>query len=133
MTAGYKNDLWRFDTILQHWFYLSVSGKLPPARENIAITSVNDTLYVFGGNTNSGTKPCSLISIRKSPLLSYFSAGYYGDLWSINVMSGTIEWVQMSIGAACPEARAGHGFVSVKNSLFVFGGQGVEGASAIIL
>lgn len=102
--SGVKyNDLHYYDVAGNAWVAVSPSGTAPTARYKAGggFDSTNSTLWVFGGNDNTGDK---------------------NDLHYYDVQAN--QWVEVSPGGTAPTARLDHSCAwdSVNNRLWVFGG-----------
>ena len=69
---GVMSDLYRFDTVGRSWTQLETKGASPSARNGLSMTSSNDWMIIFGGNTGSSQQ--ALIAHIKQVNLLMFPA-----------------------------------------------------------
>ncbi|CAE7577395.1 gefF [Symbiodinium sp. CCMP2456] len=101
-----SDELWELNPQEPSWTLPTVSAAKPPGRRGHTAVMTSGTLYVFGG----------------------YNSGNLNDLWSINVLAGNPEWVQMSSVSTSPSARADHSAVLMSTVMWIFGGSAGDGA-----
>ena len=92
------------------WFQLDLSGDIPAARSAHGVTTVNNMIYLFGGE-----------------LGQYWSEVYSNELFSINVANSVCTKLQPGITGSPPSARRAMGFAAWDGILYVWGGMSVQG------
>jgi hypothetical protein len=104
-SSGGRNDTWVFDPSVGtngSWTQLMPSGTLPPARLGHTTAAINNKMYVFGGQTNSG---------------------YVSDLWVFDPSNGANgSWSQVTPSGSAPTPRLYSAAVTINNKMYIFGG-----------
>jgi hypothetical protein len=97
------NDLSVFDPALGTMKVLAPTGAIPEARENHTATVINNKMYIFSGNTNSG---------------------FSSTLHVYDPAIGTDgQWTTLSPAGSAPSPRNVFTAVTINNKMYVFGGQ----------
>jgi len=60
------NDTWSFNILTRKWTELQCTGSVPSTRAAHAAVLVGDVMYVFGGETNDGTRLGDLTALNLS-------------------------------------------------------------------
>jgi N-acetylneuraminic acid mutarotase len=111
--GGLSNEMWQYDSQAGEWYLNSgFSGNQPSAREGHAMTAVNLTVYLFGGNT-----------AEDSTMVS-------DELFAYSIPDGV--WTSLnnaSIGTF-PGARQNHRMTSIAHTLYLFMGRTKSGLTA---
>lgn len=111
--AGLSNEMWHYDSQAGRWYlYQGIAGKQPSAREGHAMTAVNLTVYLFGGNTVEGSSELS------------------DELFSYSIPDGVWTNLNNVSSGIFPGARQGHRMTSIANMLYLFMGRMESGLSA---
>ena len=102
--AGLSDEMWHYEFEAGEWYRNpGLSGKQPSAREGHAMTAVNLTLYLFGGNTG-----------QDSTVLS-------SDFFSYSIIDGV--WTNLkNASSGIPGARQNHCLTSIAHKLYLFMG-----------
>ena len=97
------------------WSKLQVMGNHPGPRESMGYTSLNDAMYIFGGNVN--------ISKRKDRDI------FSNDLYRMTLSGKRINCERISPNSTSPPERQLHSMcTNNKDSLIVSCGEGFAGA-----
>ena len=105
---GSMDDTWEYDSSVQAWTEISVTGPHPPARANHAMAyGGGSDVYLFGGYAGDD------------------SSEYLADLWVYDADAHT--WTELSPGGDAPPARAWHAMARATSAngedrLVLFGG-----------
>ena len=93
----------------------------PVARSNHTLATINNVVYLFGGEGNSQTaKQKHLNKSRKTSSLS-MSGDILGDMWKF---AG--EWEELTPGTL-PSSRHSHEAAAIGDNMYVFGGRDISG------
>jgi N-acetylneuraminic acid mutarotase len=95
------DDLWSYDMGTGLWESLSPSGTKPAARYLHSSVTINNQIYVFGGESYSGQS--------------------FYDLWVYDPT--TNAWTQLSPSGGPPGARYDHSAAVIAGKMYVFGGR----------
>ncbi|HQP03657.1 MAG TPA: kelch repeat-containing protein [Bacteroidales bacterium] len=87
------------------WTQLTPTGDIPSEREGMAMVTIGNAIYLFGGYNNSESN--------------------MNDLHRFNPSSGS--WEELTPDNAEPEARSGHKAVAYDGKMYIFFGSGAEG------
>ncbi|MDZ4662025.1 MAG: kelch repeat-containing protein [Pseudomonadota bacterium] len=146
------NDVWALNLSGPPvWTEILPTGTLPPGSQafRLAFDSVHQKMYVFTPNSYytwqlklSGTPEWTELATPANPPVRVYSSlvtdsvnnrlivfggvsgyGLYNDVWAMN-LSGTPNWVQLSIPGTQPTARFWHGavFDPTNQRMIIFGG-----------
>lgn len=97
--------LYIFDLETRSWSVADVTGDIPPPRVGVTMTSVGDTIYVFGGRDGTHKELNELYSFDTS----------------------TNKWTLLSSGNTGPTHRSYHSTAADDRHVYIFGGCGVAG------
>ncbi|MBW1716684.1 MAG: hypothetical protein JRJ77_12815 [Deltaproteobacteria bacterium] len=99
----FMNELWFYDG---RWHEVKPreGSKIPRGRYTAALAMKGDSLFVFGGHSQSRSGDKT----------------YFGDLWMFDLHSSTWQMVHGDQGG--PGARYGFGWTMDSDGLFIFGG-----------
>ena len=92
----------------------SVISEPLPSSFAAGCASVDETIYLYGGETKTGASESELSD----------------QLFGLNVT--TMAWFTVESGGSQPVARTGHAMCSVGNQLVLFGGYGLEPPPGIL-
>ncbi|RUS22386.1 hypothetical protein BC937DRAFT_89461 [Endogone sp. FLAS-F59071] len=101
---AFYNDLWAYDIQYNAWSQIQATNYIPSPRESAAATIVDDVIYVFGGRGPEDQE--------------------YGDLYAFRIR--TKRWHTFSNMGPSPTPRYGHTLSTVKDKIFVLGGETVQ-------
>ncbi|KAL6570488.1 hypothetical protein OROGR_000038 [Orobanche gracilis] len=146
------NHLYVFDLISQTWSVADAEGEIPQPRVGVTMSSISETIYVFGGRDGNHKELNELYSFDTCtntwallpsgpPHRSYHSmtaderrvyvfggcgnAGRLNDLWAYDVVNK--EWVEFPLAGESVRPRGGPGLASVLGKIWVvYGFSGVE-------
>ena len=130
--SGCFGDLHRFDTVQNGWVEIGQSemeGTLPSPRYGHGFSSANGKLYVHSGNcgplreatgTHGNTSRMNANDVVSALILD--SAGYGADLYEFNPSTSQWKFLSRSISGSDPAIRVFHGFATLNNRCYIFGG-----------
>jgi len=98
-TGGARNDLWRFESQDSTWHTVSITQTGPSARRRHAAASMNDKLYILGGEDQNGKK--------------------LDDAWIYDPATGA--WSEAKQDTR-PPARSNHTAIANGDRFLVYGG-----------
>ncbi len=112
--TGLSNEMWHYEFEAGEWYRNpGLLGKQPSAREGHAMTAVNLTVYLFGGNTGGDSTALS------------------ADFFSYSILEGV--WTNLkNVSSGIPDARQGHRLTSIAHKLYLLMGRTEFGLSADI-
>lgn len=87
------------------WTQLTPTGDIPSEREGMAVVTIGNAIYLFGGYNNSESN--------------------MNDLYRFN--PSECSWEELTPDNAGPEARSGHKAVAYDGKMYIFFGSGEEG------
>ncbi|CAA0808406.1 Galactose oxidase/kelch repeat superfamily protein [Striga hermonthica] len=146
------NHLHVFDLVDWTWSVANAQGQIPPPRVGVSMSSIGETIYVFGGrdeahkelnefysfdtHTNtwallpSGPAHRSYHSMAADERRVYIfggcgNSGRLNDLWAFDVVDR--EWVEFPLPGESVKPRGGPGLASVLGKIWVlYGFAGME-------
>ena len=111
--TGIDDHLWQFSLGKVEWKWLNAptggSYTFPSPRKGHAMTAVQNTILLFGGETDLGVS---------------------AEMWSFDPITSGWDFV-VPIAEILPVARKSHAMTSVGNRAFLFGGQKQEECAAM--
>jgi len=99
------------DTVECSWSTPDMSDRPAPIpRTNHQLVSVDDQIYLFGGNDTT--------RVFQNEDGGQF--GTFGDLWRLDTVS--VQWHEIDCTGPKPCARSGHQMIVMERSIYLFGG-----------
>ncbi|CAA0842825.1 Galactose oxidase/kelch repeat superfamily protein [Striga hermonthica] len=119
-----NNHLHVFDLVDWTWSVANAQGQIPPPRVGVSMSSIGETIYVFGGRDEAHKE-----------LNEFYSFDTHTNTWAM-LPSGPAhrsyhefdkEWVEFSLSGKSVKPRGGPGLASVLGKIWVlYGFAGME-------
>lgn len=123
------NDVWSLDLVNFEWDSLTPSGTPPAPRKGVvAIYDPSESRMIMFGGLGPDLKdsgPDTIPSVGTLSPLNKGYAGYFNDIWSLDLTPGSESWVELSVSGEVPPgvqallAVYDHG----ARRMYIFGGQ----------
>lgn len=142
---AFYNDLWAYDIQYNAWSQIQATNYIPSPRESAAATIVDDVIYVFGGRGPEDQEYGDLYAFRiRSTYMNFLINDIHepiqfnqsSDVFFLFISCTFVcllfeldkakRWHTFSNMGPSPTPRYGHTLSTVKDKIFVLGGETVQ-------
>jgi ELWxxDGT repeat protein len=139
----HRDDLWEFDHTTGYWRLLKggvenaarttgtqgtyASANTPGARHGHKLSVINNTLYLYGGNTFNAPSGMMNDLWQYDPTVNQWR--YVKGTTSVNSI-GNYGLKETEAAVNLPAARKNYSFSGIGNNLYLFGGRGYTGITS---